>query len=86
MTFDKVKEIISNNLNIPISKIKLKSRLLHDFNADSLDLYQIVMNIEMDFDFEIDEKDIYKIKRVQDIVFIIDDKLSTDIDKKTENF
>lgn len=78
MTIDVVKEIISKSLNIPISKIKPKSHLLHNLNADSLDLYQIAMDIEAEYGFEFTHKDIAKFKQVRDIVNIIDKKLNFD--------
>ncbi|OON96901.1 MAG: hypothetical protein ATN31_09100 [Candidatus Epulonipiscioides saccharophilum] len=75
MTIDIIKKIISSNLNIPIDKIKPKSHFVRHLNADSLDVYQIVMNIETEYGFEFSTKEISNFKRVNDIVKMVDEKM-----------
>ncbi len=75
MTIDIIKKIISRNLNIPIDKIKPKSKIVKHLNADSLDVYQIVMDIESEYRFEFSTKEISSFKRVEDIVKMVDEKM-----------
>lgn len=68
MVFDKVKEIIAEELGIELDEIKLDSDLTDDLGADSLDAIELIMEVESQFDVEIDDSDATKIKRVSDIV------------------
>jgi len=52
MIFEKVKTIIAEQLNIAEDKITLETSLINDINADSLDLFQIISNMEDAFNIE----------------------------------
>lgn len=54
MEFEKLKEIIADVLNIDTSDITENITFVDDLGADSLDLFQIIMGIEEEFDIEID--------------------------------
>lgn len=54
MEFEKLKEIIADVLNIDTSDITENTTFVDDLGADSLDLFQIIMGIEEEFDIEID--------------------------------
>ncbi len=73
MVFEKVRSIVSDELNIPENEITLSTSFLGDLNADSLDIYQLVTIIEEEFDIELSDKDIDKITRVNDIVDYINE-------------
>lgn len=54
MELEKLKEIIADVLNIDTSDITENTTFVDDLGADSLDLFQIIMGIEEEFDIEID--------------------------------
>lgn len=68
MIFEKVKQIIAEELGIEEDGIKLESDLSDDLGADSLDAIELIMEIETQFDVEIADSDATKIKLVSDIV------------------
>ncbi|ERJ12999.1 acyl carrier protein [Haloplasma contractile] len=72
MVFDKVKQIIAEELSIEAEDIKLESKLQEDLGADSLDAVEIIMAIEEEFDIEIDDNEVVKIKTVKNIVDYIE--------------
>jgi len=74
MTFDKVKEILIEELGLE-DEINLTDNLKDDLDADSLDLAEVVINLEEVFGIEIPEEDYPKFKTVKDIVDFIDSKL-----------
>lgn len=67
---EKVLKILKNNPKI--TEVTVESNLLSDFGLTSLDLAEIVCDIEDEFDIEIPEKDLVKIKTVNDIYQYID--------------
>lgn len=54
MEFEKIKKIIVEVLNVDESEVNMETRFVDDLGADSLDVYQIIMGIEEEFDIEID--------------------------------
>ena len=54
MEFEKMKEVIANVLNVDPEEIKLETTFTEDLGADSLDLFQIIMGLEDEFDVQID--------------------------------
>ena len=68
MVFEKVKDIIAEELGIELDEIKLESDLSDDLGADSLDAIELIMEIESQFDVEISDSEATKIKKVSDIV------------------
>lgn len=72
MTIEKVKELISNQLNVAESKITEDSKLVEDLGADSLDTVEMLMAFEEEFGISIPDEEAMKIKTVKDIVDIID--------------
>ncbi|MBN2285182.1 MAG: acyl carrier protein [Tissierellales bacterium] len=74
MTFEKVKAILAEELGLE-DEIKLTDNLKDDLDADSLDLAEVVINLEEVFEIEIPEEDYPKFKTVKDIVDFIDAKI-----------
>ena len=72
MTFEKVKEILSKQLEVSVDEIQLANSLHEDLGADSLDVVEIVMALEDEFSIEIADEETAKIKTVDDIVKYID--------------
>ena len=74
MVFDKVKELISEQLDVKAHDITEASNIQDDLGADSLDVVDLVMALEDEFDVEIPEDQVENIKTVGDIVKFIEDK------------
>jgi len=72
MVFEKVQDIISSQLGIGKDTIKIESRLVDDLKADSLDVVELVMDIEQEFDIEIPDEELPKVTVVKDIVDYIE--------------
>ena len=68
MEFEKLQEIISSVLNIDESEITMDTKFIDDIGADSLDLMQVIMAIEEEFEIEIPEEEAEKIVTVGDAV------------------
>lgn len=68
MEFEKLQKIIAEVLNLSEEEIRPDSTFVDDLGADSLDVFQIIMGIEEEFDIEIDNEEAEKIKTVQDAV------------------
>ncbi|MEL6343344.1 MAG: acyl carrier protein [Myxococcota bacterium] len=64
----KVKELICQSLGVNEDEIKPDSSFIDDLGADSLDIVELVMLIEKDFDIEIPDEDAEKISTVQDAI------------------
>ena len=68
MEFEKLQSIIAEVLNIEPDEVTMTSTFVDDLGADSLDIFQIIMGIEEEFDIEIDNEEAEKITTVQDAV------------------
>ncbi|HIS07812.1 acyl carrier protein [Lachnoclostridium sp. An196] len=68
MEFEKLKEIIAEVLNVDADEITMDTTFVDDLGADSLDIFQIIMGIEEEFDIEISNEDAEKIVSVGDAV------------------
>ena len=68
MEFEKIQEIIADVLNVDPQDITMNSTFVDDLGADSLDIFQIIMGIEEEFDIEIPNEAAEKISTVADAV------------------
>ncbi len=68
MEFEKLQEIIAEVLNVDANEITTETTFVDDLGADSLDVFQIIMGIEEEFDIEIANEDAEKIVSVGDAV------------------
>ncbi|MBE6025136.1 MAG: acyl carrier protein [Cellulosilyticum sp.] len=68
MVFDKVKQIISDQFNISEDEVTLSTSFTDDLNADSLDVFQVIMAIEEEFEMEISNDEAEKVSNVGDVV------------------
>jgi len=68
MEFEKLQEIIAEVLNVDADEITMETTFVDDLGADSLDVFQIIMGIEEEFDIEIANEDAEKIVSVGDAV------------------
>ncbi|MBO5165435.1 MAG: acyl carrier protein [Lachnospiraceae bacterium] len=71
MEFEKLKKVIAEVLNVDPEEITLESTFTDDLGADSLDVFQIVMGIEEEFDIEIPAEKAEKISTVEEAVELI---------------
>ena len=66
MEFEKLQKILAEVMNVSEEEIRPETTFVDDLGADSLDVFQIIMGIEEEFDIEIDNEEAEKIKTVQD--------------------
>ncbi|MBE7089959.1 MAG: acyl carrier protein [Clostridiales bacterium] len=71
-TIDKVKEVISKQLNKPVEEIAGNQEVVKDLGADSLDIVEMIMNLEDEFGISVPEDEAVNIKTVDDIANLID--------------
>ena len=76
MEFEKIQAIISEVLSVDADEITMETTFVDDLGADSLDVFQIIMGIEEEFDIEIANEDAEKIVTVGDAVEQIRNALS----------
>ena len=75
MVFDKVKKIIVDQLDVEEDKVTEAASITDDLGADSLDVVDLVMSFEEEFDIEIPDDQVEKIETVGDIVKFIEEKV-----------
>ena len=68
MVFEKVREILVSQLDVEESEISMESNLVEDLKADSLDLVDLLMSLEDEFDVEVPDEEIENVKTVGDLV------------------
>ncbi len=73
--FEKVKKITIDQLGVDDGEIVLKSSFTDDLGADSLDVVELVMALEEEFDLEIPDEDAENISTVEEAVNYIEDKV-----------
>lgn len=76
MELEKLKKIITEVLNVDESEVSLDTKFIDDLGADSLDVYQIIMGIEEEFDIEIETEAAESIVTVADAVEQIKNAIS----------
>lgn len=65
---DKVKKIISEKLSVDLSEVVPEASFVDDLGADSLDLVELIMSMEEEFDIDISDEDAEKLVNVQDAI------------------
>ena len=73
--FDKVKEVIIEQLGVTESAITPEASFIDDLGADSLDIVELIMALEEEFDLEIPDSDAEKVVTVGDVVEYIKDNV-----------
>ena len=71
---EKVKQLIASQLNKSIDEILDEKEVVKDLGADSLDIVEMLMGLEEEFDITVPEEDAVNIKTVGDIIKLIEDK------------
>ena len=75
MVFEKLKDIICEQLEVDAERVTMESNIMDDFDADSLDLVDIVMSVEDEFEVEVPEDAVEKMKTVGDVVKFIEENM-----------
>ena len=73
MTIDKVKEMLANQLNVEVDKINEGSKIIEDLGADSLDMIEMLMALEEEFNISVPDDKAEGLKTVGDIAAFIDE-------------
>ena len=76
MDFEKLKEVIANVLNVDPEEIRMETTFVDDLGADSLDVFQIIMGIEDEFDIKIPAEKAEKIATVGEAIELIKEALN----------
>ena len=74
--FEQVKKILCDQLDLEEEQVNEDSEVFDDLGADSLDIVDLVMTLEEEFDTEIPDEDIENLKTVGDIVKYIEDRVA----------
>ncbi len=67
-TFERVRKVLVEQLDVSADEVQPPASIVDDLKADSLDVVEIIMGLEEEFDIEIPDDEAEKIKTVQDII------------------
>ena len=70
--FEQINKIVAENLNVEEESVTLEASFKEDLKADSLDLFEMVMALEEEFDMEIPSEDLEQLETVQDVITYIE--------------
>lgn len=73
MTFEKIRDIIVEQLSVEPNMVSMDTNLMKDLEADSLDAVEIIMGIEEEFDMEIPDEEAEKFQLVSDLVKYVEE-------------
>ena len=73
MVFERIREIICDQLDLEEDKVTMDSDIMEDFEADSLDVVDLVMSIEDEFGLEVPDDQIENFRPVGDVVRYIEE-------------
>ena len=76
MVFEKVRDILVDQLDVEEEKVTMDASITDDLGGDSLDVVDLVMSLEEEFDVEIPDNQVENIKTVGDIVRYIEDNVA----------
>jgi len=68
MSFERVRDIIVEQLGVDADEVTLESSFIDDLGADSLDIVELIMALEEEFDMEIPDEEAEKVTTVGDVV------------------
>lgn len=68
---DKVRKIIAEKLSVDLEEVVLEASFVDDLGADSLDLVELIMTMEEEFDIDISDEDAEKLETVKDAIDFI---------------
>ncbi|MFP3293799.1 MAG: acyl carrier protein [Hydrogenobaculum sp.] len=71
----RIREIIADQLGVEVDKLTPDAKFVEDLGADSLDVVELIMSFEEEFNIEIPDEDAEKIKTVGDVINYLNEKL-----------
>ena len=74
MVFEKIRAILCEQLELEENQVTMESSIMEDLGADSLDLVDLLMSLEDQFNLEVPDEDVEKIKTVGDLVRYVEEK------------
>ena len=74
MTFEKVAAILAQQLDVEVDEITADTDIVDDLGADSLDIVDLVMTLEDEFDLEIPDEDVETVRTVGDLVKYLEER------------
>ena len=72
-TFERVRSIVAVRLGVDEDKVTMDAEFIGDLNADSLDLVEVIMAMEQEFEVEIKDEDAENLRTVADAVLYINE-------------
>ena len=72
MVFDRIKSLMASQLNIPQEKITMEANIINDLGADSLDVVEMLMTLEEEYNIEVPDEVVVELKTVGSIVEYIE--------------
>ncbi len=78
MVFEKIRDIIVDQLDAAADDVTAEASIIDDLGADSLDVVDLISSVEDEFDVEIPDEEVENIKTVGDIVAFIENAVSED--------
>lgn len=75
MIFEQIKNFLSTQLNIDENKITMEATFVEDLNIDSLDLVELILALEEEYNIEVDEEDAEKLSTIGDVVNYINSQM-----------
>lgn len=76
MVYEKIRNMISTQFNIDEEKITMETDFRKDLGADSIDLVELIMSLEEEFDLEVEDEEVENINTVEDAVEYINNILN----------
>ena len=74
MVFEKIQELLANQMNLDKSKITLETNIIEDLKADSLDVVEMLISLEDEFGISLPDEDAKKLTTVGKLVEYIEEK------------
>jgi acyl carrier protein len=74
--YERVRSIVAERLGVDEEKVTMEAEFIGDLNADSLDLVEVIMAMEQEFDIEIKDEEAESIRSVADAVNFIEEHSS----------
>lgn len=72
MVFDRIKSLMASQLNIPQEKITMEANIINDLGADSLDVVEMLMTLEEEYNIEVPDEVVVELKTIGSIVEYIE--------------
>lgn len=73
MIFERIREILCEQLDLEEDRVALESDIINDFEADSLDVVDLIMSLEDEFGLEVPDEEVENFRTVGDIVRYIEE-------------